>query len=152
MFKCSSLSFPRNDLFKFRYFKSYPIPISKLIWEWFFPTFKCNMEENDFIWWNSLYTIMWRKKYNSYAKKKLIDFFRFKCTFLKLQWVFFSETTYQVYIHFLSDKEKLANDSITIWTIKFHNKYFSLFSVAFGNFRQKKSNIEAIRKISIQKY
>ena len=26
------------------------------------------MEENDFIWWNSLDTILW-KKYNSYAKK-----------------------------------------------------------------------------------
>ena len=111
------------------------------------------MEENDFIWWNSLDTIMW-KKYNSYAKKNWLislglgNSMHISTTAM----VFFSETTFQVYIHFLSDKEKLANDSITIWTIKFHNKYFSLFSVAFGNFRQKKSNVEAIRKISIEKY
>ena len=85
-----------------------------------------------------------KKKYNSYAKKNwLISLGLGNSMHISKTAIgFFSETTYQVYIHFLSDKEKLANDSITIWTIKFHNKYFSLFSVAFGNFRQKNPTLK----------
>ena len=48
----------------------------------------------------------------------------------------FSETTFQVRSFFLSDKEKLANDSITIAEQSGFTINISLCTVAFGNFRQ----------------
>ena len=142
MFKCSSLAMTFSNFaisnpiqyqnwFENDFFFYCVDNVGKRFYLKFFFTLKC---EKNII----------RIRFSSLCKKIWFISLGNHCTFLKLQG-FFQRRLFK-YVHFFHQtKKKLANDSITIWTIRFHNKYFFVYCRC--RFPSNFSNSEAIKNV-----